>query len=85
MAIKKTVKTQQGFDAVDAYHRIESLNLVDKTRMLFQVKSYKANDGLPSFSDVAYEAAYDLHGENPFVQAYNHLKTLPEFAGSTDC
>jgi hypothetical protein len=85
MALKKTVKTQQGFDAINAYHRVESLNLIDKTRMFFQVRSYKDSEGLPSFSDAAYEAAYDLQGQNPIAQAYAHLKTLPEFAGATDC
>jgi hypothetical protein len=29
--------------------------------------------------------AYDIDGENPVRQAYLHLKTLPEFAGATDC
>ena len=27
----------------------------------------------------------DLNGENFIKQAYAHLKTLPEFAGATDC
>ena len=85
MALKKTVKTQQGFDAIDAYHRVESLSLIDKTRMFFQVRSYKDGEGLPSFSDAAYESAYDLQGQNPIAQAYAHIKTLPEFAGATDC
>jgi hypothetical protein len=85
MALKKTVKTQQGFDAINAYHRVESLNLIDKTRMFYQVRSYKDSEGLPSFSDAAYEAVYDLQGQNPIAQAYAHLKTLPEFAGATDC
>jgi len=85
MALKKTVKTQQGFDAIDAYHRVESLNLIDKKRMFFQVRSYKESEGLPSFSDAAYEAVYDINGKNPIAQAYDHAKTLPEFAGAVDC
>lgn len=28
---------------------------------------------------------FDLIGENPVRQAYLYLKTLPEFAGATDC
>jgi hypothetical protein len=32
-----------------------------------------------------YEFATDMQGENPIRQAYKHLKTLPEFAGATDC
>lgn len=28
---------------------------------------------------------YDLEGPNALTQAYNHIKSLPEFAGSFDC
>jgi hypothetical protein len=27
----------------------------------------------------------DMNGENPIKQAYEHLKTLPEFADAVDC
>jgi hypothetical protein len=29
--------------------------------------------------------AHNLEGINFIAQAYNHLKTLPDFAGATDC
>ena len=32
-----------------------------------------------------YQFAPDLNGGNFIKQAYEHLKTLPEFAGATDC
>jgi hypothetical protein len=32
-----------------------------------------------------YEFAHDLDGSNYIKQAYEHLKTLPEFAGATNC
>jgi hypothetical protein len=32
-----------------------------------------------------YFFAPDLNGSNFIKQAYEHLKTLPEFAGATDC
>ena len=32
-----------------------------------------------------YEFAYDLDGQNALTQAYNHIKTLPEFSGAIDC
>jgi hypothetical protein len=32
-----------------------------------------------------YSCDLDIDGENPVRQAYLHLKTLPEFAGATDC
>jgi len=85
MALKKTVTTEQGFEALDAYHRVEGVRLNGKTSMSFQVRSYKDNSGVQAFSDSAYEAEYDLHGENPISQAYKHIKTLPQFSESKDC
>jgi hypothetical protein len=32
-----------------------------------------------------YFFSYDITGENPIKQAYEYLKTLPEFANATDC
>ena len=84
MAIKKTTITQQGFNAVDAYHRVEGTQ-VSKDTITFQVRSYKDNSGLPHFADASFNCAYDIAGSNPIAQAYVHLKTLPEFAGATDC
>lgn len=85
MALKKTVKTQQGFDAVDAYHRVEGVRLNGKQNMSFQVRSYKDDSGLPAFADAAYETAYDINGNTPIAQAYAHVKSLPEFADAKDC
>ena len=31
------------------------------------------------------EFGYDISGDNPIKQAYEHLKTLPEFSDATDC
>lgn len=85
MAFKKTATTEQGFNAIDAYHRVEGVRLNGKTNMSFQVRSYKDNSGVQAFADKAYDAVYDLNGDNPVAQAYAYLKTLPEFADAADC
>lgn len=85
MALKKTVLTPQGFDAVDAYHRVEGVRMPSKTEILFQVRSYKDDSGVAHFNDVAHACAYDLNGNNPIAQAYNHVKSLPEFTDAEDC
>tara|TARA_R110000868_G_scaffold63184_2_gene190437 strand:- start:113 stop:370 length:258 start_codon:yes stop_codon:yes gene_type:complete len=85
MALKKTVLTTHGFDAVDAYHRVEGVRLNGKTSLFFQVRSYKDDSGVPAFADASYDAAYSINGANPIAQAYEHLKTLPAFAGAIDC
>jgi len=84
MAIKKTISTVYGLQAVDAYHRVESLQLRGKTEILFAIRSY-ADVNKPSFQEQSLSCAYSLTGENPIKQAYEHLKTLPEFVGATDC
>lgn len=85
MALKKTVKTEHGFDAVDAYHRVEGVRLNGKTSMSYQVRSYKDDTGFPAFADATYESAYDMQGNNPVAQAYAHIKALPEFLDAKDC
>ena len=84
MALEKTAITPHGFTASSAYHRVEGTQ-VSKDTMTFQVRSYKDNSGLPHFADVSFNCAYDIVGSNPIAQAYEHLKTLPEFAGATNC
>ena len=84
MALKKTVITQQGFDAVEAYHRVEGVHIT-KDKITFQVKSYKDNSGVKHFENASFNCNYNLTGDNPIKQAYAHLKTLPEFAGAVDC
>jgi hypothetical protein len=85
MALSKTVHTPQGFEATNAYHKIENVCLVEKTNMQFALKAYKNNKENVAFLDVPYKCEYSLTGENPIKQAYEYLKTLPDFAGATDC
>ena len=84
MALKKTVVTPHGFNAIDAYHRVEAVRLIGTSVIAFQVRSRKDATS-PHFSDVEFEAAYDLNGDNPVAQAYAHLKMLPEFSDAVDC
>jgi hypothetical protein len=85
MALKKTTSTQFGIEVANAYHRVEGLKMTSKTGIAFQIRSYKDDSGLPHFADYPVACEYDLDGANPIKQAYTHLKTLPEFAGATDC
>jgi hypothetical protein len=84
MALAKTVSTVHGFQAVNAYHRVEAVRLIGKDQINFHVRSYASTDK-PFFVESVLSCIYEIDGENPIKQAYNHLKTLPEFAGATDC
>lgn len=84
MAFKKSMQTPFGVEVQNAYHRVEGVRLISKTQIKFQLRA--SVDGvLPHFADSAYECEYDIAGGNPIKQAYLHLKTMPEFAGATDC
>ena len=85
MALEKSVVSPQGFDALQAYHRVENIGFLQKTNMTFNVVSYKNKDTNTEFARNNVSIEYDIDGANPIKQAYNHLKTLPEFAGATDC
>lgn len=85
MALKKTIKTNQGFDATDAYHRVETLRIEEKTKLFFQLSSYKDKAEKVCFDNRGFSCDYNINGSNPVSQSYQHLKTLPEFADAVDC
>ena len=85
MALQKSTTSPQGFNADNAYHRVENVSLLNKNSLNFTVLSYASASNNVSFQANAYSCSYDLDGENPIKQAYEYLKTLPEFSGATDC
>ena len=85
MALEKTVTTPQGFEALEAYHRVENLTLVAKDAMSFVVRSYKQQTGVPAFAESHHTAVYDINGVNPIAQAYVSTKKLSQFSDAKDC
>jgi hypothetical protein len=45
----------------------------------------KTKDGSQVLSTKEYRFPHDLDGGNSIEQAYEYLKSLPEFADATDC
>jgi hypothetical protein len=84
MALEKTVTTVQALVAVDAYHRVENVQIEGKTSMSFCLRSYVSKDN-PFFSEELIKCTYDINGDNPFKQAYLHIKTLEAFKDAEDC
>lgn len=85
MALALTVITVHGFEAENAYHRVEQIRLVAKDKIEFSVRSYKnAQDNVPAFAESAHACNYDLLGENPIKQAYEYLKTTDVFSSAID-
>lgn len=85
MALSKTVTTPQGFEAVSAYHRVESVSVQGKTELVFSLASYKNADQSISFASKRVVCSYDITGGNVFQQAYVYLKATDEFSNSIDC
>jgi|LakMenEpi03Aug12_release.lakeMendotaPanAssembly.Ray.scaffolds.fasta_scaffold3501436_1 hypothetical protein len=69
----------------NAYIRVDSISGT-KSRVNIFVGMYKNIDN--SFLQahtLTFVFHPNLEGKNFIAQAYEHLKTLPEFAGATDC
>lgn len=84
MAINKTINTKFGITVPQAYYKIKSVNIESKNKMTFIVFIYADKEKV-NLDEQFYNCVYDINGSNPIKQAYEYLKTLPEFAGATDC
>ena len=88
MALSKNIQftAHGGFiiAANNAYIRVDQIS-GGKNEVSCSVNFYKSSDEQTSFKGDIYKFKPELNGSNFIAQAYAHLKTLPEFAGATDC
>ncbi len=85
MALQKTIQSNFGLEIQNAYHRVGRIQIVNKTEMTFSVSAFIDDKANLPVEATSHTCPYDLTGENALSQAYIYLKTLPEFAGATDC
>ena len=87
MALKKTVNTRFGIKIEDAYVKVTEIHRLNKQSGFAIVSSYvDANKSADLFFEQSgIDFPYDLNGNNPIKQAYEHIKTIPEFADAIDC
>ena len=83
MAIEVKVDLNNGIVVDGAYVRVENISLT-KDNMSFNIRKYVSPDK-PFFNEDYITSLYDINGANPFVQAYEYIKTLEEFSTSVDC
>jgi hypothetical protein len=83
MALQLNKTTKEGITVTDAYCKVGSISNLDKTVMIVNVNYSGDKDSKP-FTVERVSIAYDMTGDNPIKQAYDHLKTLPEFADAVD-
>jgi hypothetical protein len=86
MALRKQISTNvlgQNISFNNAYIKVVKVN-GDKTTITASVDTLTEVNG-QQISRVDYIFSHDLNNGNVIAQAYQHLKTLPEFAGAVDC
>jgi hypothetical protein len=80
-----TIKNNFGEDSKfsNAYLRVD---YVEATKYLASVRlGFYKEGGLEFLSSTMLSFTPNLEGGNFIKQAYEHLKSLPEFANATDC
>lgn len=87
MAFTKTSTLVNNFQEFsifeDAYLKVTSFS-GSKGTISFALSIFKKKDGV-LLQKQEYLFAMDLEGSNPIKQAYEYLKTLPEFSDAVDC
>ena len=73
-----------GEASINAYIKIENFSGNKDSLTVLAVYKKDTAQGDYIASD-AYSFDYDITGVNPIEQAYNYLKTLPEFADAVNC
>ena len=82
MAIKSNV-TYKGVPIKDAYIKVWRYE-GDKDKTRFEAGVY-ASEGAEMITSQGHQFALNLDGANTIKQAYEYLKTLPEFSNAVDC
>lgn len=87
MALLKTLTLIDNFKEIvvitNAYIRVQHCLATKHTFTIFYSIMRSAEGQV--LCERTSEAPLDLEGPNPIKQAYEHLKTLPEFEGAVDC
>ena len=85
MALRKNLIVKfHGKDVLfdNCYFKVSSVR-GDKTKVNVTVNAVYSDNETVLVKDFVFTPSMD--SGNFIAQAYNHLKTLPEFAGSVDC
>lgn len=94
MALKKTIALKNNFGTEttiqDAYIRVDGLIVKRKhaltgERLVEASVSINKDASSSALEKRGHFFALDLSGASPLDQAYQFLKTMPDYAGATDC
>ena len=82
MAIKHNWNFK-GIEVQECYIRVSQVSCNKQQGTAFI--EFKANQTSDPFETTSHQFGVKLNGANFIAQAYEHLKTLPDFSGATDC
>jgi hypothetical protein len=88
MALKQTITLRDSFDEMreipNAYIKVHAVS-GGKEQMVADVIFFRDSADGKRLKNAGYVFKPSLDGDNFIKQAYNHLKTLPEFSSAQDC
>jgi hypothetical protein len=84
MALQKSTEIM-GLSTKNAYYQVVSVKELGKNGAIAVVHGFTNDSKEHSFYKNEFAFAYDMSGENPIKQAYEYIKTLPEFADAVNC
>lgn len=97
MAIYKEIREAfDGEEILYCYHRVTSIVMITNVHNIIEVNSYRnqkrrntEKQEIKSGSEITVDRkvryiTMPYVADNPIVEAYKYLKTLPEFEGATD-
>lgn len=84
MALNIDITTVHGIQVAGATVKVEHLRMPTPATMEFCVRAY-ADVERPFVSEAIHACEYADGAGSPYAQAYEYLKSLPEFADATDC
>jgi hypothetical protein len=85
MALKKSFEVTQGLMAKDAYIRVQNVNIAHGEQSSATVYIYVNDQAKEPVKVLCYGFQHSHEAGSAVAQAYNHIKTLPDFSGAGDC
>ena len=88
MALNTKITTTFGLELTDVYVRVTDIRLLNKEQMSFTASCFYVNPETNStpIMSFGYSCSYTLESNlNAFQQAYEYIKTLPEWEDAVDC
>ncbi|TCN02944.1 hypothetical protein [Vibrio crassostreae] len=84
MALEQEHNTPYGFAVDNAYFRVDLVTIISKASLRFALRTYQNKEAEKFFDEEYFAIPYNIDGENPYKQAYDHLKTLDRFSAAVD-